>query len=97
MKKGSFIITYNSGGLCMRVCVSVCVYVWESLWNAVLMKDYPLWEVCIEIPVFSSAYDLSAMCEYVYLLTRIVSKAGNSLEASTQVLREKKEKNWDIY
>lgn len=56
------------------------------------MKDYPLWEVCIEIPVFSSAYDLSAMCEYVYLLTRIVSKARNSLEARMQVQGKNKTK-----
>lgn len=87
MKKRSFIISYSGGGLCMWVCV--CVWKRESLWNAVFMKDYPLWEVCIEIPMFSSAYDLSAMCEYVYLLTRIVSKARNSLEARMQVQGKK--------
>ncbi len=82
----------------MQVCVCVCVWKRESLWNAVFMKDYPLWEVCIEIPVFSSAYDLSAKCEYVYLLTCIVSKARNSLEARMQVQGKKqKNKTWDIY
>ncbi len=77
----------------MQVCVCVCVWKRESLWNAVFMKDYPLWEVCIEIPVFSSAYDLSAKCEYVYLLTCIVSKARNSLEASMQVQGKKTKLN----